>query len=118
MSDKNKDNDNTDHKTGAQDRGKKLRRQLIRAAVAVVALAAIANGVPAPIPDNPVSRMVGGVLTEVFNNRVADGLERVAEMTGDAIEKARAVHEEKSQAGHDAKQTVAMAAKKTQMLKA
>lgn len=115
MTDQKKDNkekarDNTENKTEAKARGKKLRRQLISAAVAVVAIAALANGIPAPIPDHPISRMVGGVLTEVFNKRVADGLERVAEMTGDAIEKARESHE--------AKHVAATAAKKTQALKA
>lgn len=108
MSDKKKDD--KEHKSDAKERGKKLRRQLIGAAVAVVAIAALASGVPAPIPDNPISRMASGVLTEVFNNRVADGIERVAEITGDAIEKARE--------GHEAKQAVVAAAKKPQALKA
>jgi len=98
--------------TDKKENGKKLRRQLISAAVAVVALAAIMNGVPAPIPDNPISRMVGGVLTEVFNNRVADGIERVAEMTGAAIEKARTDHEAGQTAG------AAVRTKKTQALSA
>lgn len=84
-----------------KSKGAKLRRQLITAALAVVAIAALANGVPAPIPDNPISRMVGGVLTEVFNNRVADGIEHVAEMAGDALEKAKE--------GHDAKVATAAA---------
>lgn len=109
MSDNSKHKDTTDNKTAPQNRGKKLRRQLIGAAVAVVAMAALANGIPAPIPDNPVSRMVGGVLTEVFNSRVADGLDRVADMAGDAIEKARE--------GHAAKQVAAATAKKAQALK-
>jgi hypothetical protein len=102
---------NTNDKENKKENGKKLRRQLISAAVAVVALVALANGVPAPIPDNPVSRMASGVLTEVFNNRVADGIERVAEMTGDAIKKSRE--------GHDTKQvTTAVKAEKAQGLKA
>ena len=109
MSDNSKHKDTTDNKVDRQNRGKKLRRQLIGAAVAVVVMAALANGIPAPIPDNPVSRMVGGVLTEVFNNRVADGLDRVADMAGDAIEKARE--------GHAAKQVAAATAKKAQALK-
>ena len=79
-----------------KSKGAKLRRQLISAALAVVAIAALANGVPAPIPDNPVSRMVGGVLTEVFNNRVADGIEHVAALAGDALEKAKEGHEAKA----------------------
>lgn len=90
--DKKPEAPDTHHK---KSKGAKLRRQLISAAVAVVAIAALANGVPAPIPDNPISRMVGGVLTEVFNNRVADGIEHVAAMAGDALEKAKESHEAK-----------------------
>ncbi len=101
---------NTKDKEHKKENGKKLRRQLISAAVAVVALVALANGVPAPIPDNPVSRMASGVLTEVFNNRVADGIERVAEMTGDAIKKSRDAH--------DAKQGTAAHPKKHKVLNA
>jgi hypothetical protein len=108
MTDKNATD--TENKENKKENGRKLRRQLISAAVAVVALVALANGVPAPLPDNPVSRMASGVLTEVFNNRVADGIERVAEMTGDAIKKSREEHNSK-QSG------IATKPKKVQALK-
>ena len=94
----------TEKTADKKSKGAKLRRQLIGAALAVVAIAALANGIPAPIPDNPISRMVGGVLTEVFNNRVADGIEHVATMASDALEKAKE--------GHEAKAVVAAAAVK------